>query len=289
MKGENMKTEKTGLLRIGILLLGISAIVFACILSLAVFLLGCAETESEPKAEEVLRMVLEKHEAAEGYKGIGVMTQYGAVQTYAVGNEGIVDITQYEGVQPHEVSYSYAMKPIDRATKWKLEYNGKLLVCNGTTSWTYNKEGKSAYRGNCSGVIRVDYYPSIEGLLKCSQADLCNLTLGTGELSGRACYIIQATFNENLTFPQVVKDILWIDKEYLYPLKIEKVIKWTDPRTDETRTDIMMLEYKNIEFNVSDEEFEFIPPEDTKIIEIPPIPPITEIPPPIEPGANKPK
>jgi len=220
---------------------------------LAVLLLGCVE-DTENKAEEVLKMVMERHEEAklEGYKGIVTITEH-----------------LRSGVQTYEISW--AVKPIDEPTKWKVEGDDVLYVCNGTTYWMYDRGERSAYRGNCSsGVIKCDYYPSIEALLKCSQAGLCNLTLEKGELSGRDCFIIQSIKETPCvgSLYEVEREILWIDKENLYPLKIEKVIK-SALRTGEMRTVIMVSEYKNIEFNVSGEEFEFIPPEGTEIIEIP--------------------
>jgi outer membrane lipoprotein-sorting protein len=158
----------------------------------------------------------------------------------------IVVVTNYGGKE--EV---YKAKFWMKGNKHRGDDGKTLTVSNGSVVWIYDREKNELVRMNFSGEKpQFDYGRIIEELLKSYNIKL----LGEEKIDDRECYVIEAE-------PKAggAKMKMWVDKEYWYPLKTEMTIE--DIKTT--------VEYRNVSFNsgLSDDLFEFTPPENAKIVE----------------------
>jgi len=191
-------------------------------------LMGCTQMS----AEEIAKKMEEKYDAIKDMKGTMVIT------------------TEFQGEKQIQViNFSYK-KP----NKWRSEDANSTIVSNGSVVWIYDKRKNEVIITKLPETKKpeFDYGKIIEDLLEKNDVKL----LGVENVLGRNCYVIEVT-PKNKTF--YVKQKLWIDKEFWYPIRIE--INYGEFNS--------IIEYRNIQFNtgIRGEEFEFKPPEGAKIIE----------------------
>ena len=203
---------------------------WAClaVLLVATLIAGCAQMS----AEDIAKKMEEKYKAIKDMKGEMVTTVY-------VQGKKIVRVTKF------------AMKKPD---KFWSDSENYTIVSNGTVMWIYDKKKNIVTETKLPKTNRpkFDYGELIKDLMSKNNVKL----LGSEKVYGRDCYVIEAT-PKNRTF--YVKQKLWIDKEYWYPLKIESdcgLFKTT-------------IEYKDMKFNtgIPDSFFNFKPPEGVKVVE----------------------
>ncbi|MDI6885767.1 MAG: outer membrane lipoprotein carrier protein LolA [archaeon] len=187
----------------------------------ALILISCTDMS----AEEIVKKMQKKYDAVEDYKGTMVVK------------------TNFQGeVETYEVHFMMK-KP---SNKYKSEDENLLFVSNGKTTWIYNKKKNVVTKLEIAEERRempeFDYGEIIKDSFEKSDIKL----IGKEKVSGRECYVIEVT-PENNTF--YVKQKLWIDKEFWYPLEIK--VDYGEFNST--------IEYRNVEFNtgINDEEFEF--------------------------------
>ena len=138
--------------------------------------------------------------------------------------------------------------------------NGILMVSNGSTLWTYDNKSNTVtvmekISSHTSSTGTIDYGAIVKDMLERYDVKL----LGSEEVAGKDCYVLLLK-PKNETINLSIK--MWVEKDYWMPLKMEMSdgIKVT-------------TEYLNIEINtgVSDDVFEFKPPEGAKIIKKEPV------------------
>ncbi|RLI80472.1 hypothetical protein DRP05_00435 [Archaeoglobales archaeon] len=103
---------------------------------------------------------------------------------------------------------------------------------------------------NISEKPQFDYGKVVEYLLESYKVKL----LGEEKLNNKDCYILEAESKDG-----GVKMKIWVDKEFWYPIRTEVTFE----------SILTIVEYKNISFNthLSDDLFEFKPPEGVKVVE----------------------
>ena len=197
-------------------------------LTITILLLGCMQMS----AEQIAKKAEEKYERMEDMKGIMVLT------------------TEFEGEkQIMEIKFWYK-KP----NKWRSESKDMLTVTNGSVMWLYNKQSNEVIITELPEAQKpdFDYGKIVKDMLEKYEIKL----IGEEKVTGRDCYVMEAIPKKEKF---IVKQKLWIDKEFWYPLRIEMNFGEFNST----------IEYKDVEFNtgMSDEEFEFKPPEGAKIVE----------------------
>jgi len=161
----------------------------------------------------------------------------------------VVVVTSYHGKKKVE-EIRFAVKKPDKF--WQ-EGENYTIVSNGKTMWIYDKNKNEVIKINMPKKRpKFDYGEFIKDLLKDNKVKL----LGTGKVTGRECYVIEA-IPRNKTY--YIEQKLWIDKEYWYPLKIE--INYGEFNST--------IEYRHVKFNtgIPDSFFEFKPPAGARVIE----------------------
>ena len=198
---------------------------------LVILLVECLVMECmQMSAEEIVKKVKEKYNAVEDMKGEVV-------------------ITTDNGTKRVEV-IKFAMK---KPGKFWQEEDNYTIVSNGKTMWIYYKKMNEVVKVNLPEKRpKFDYGEIIKDLLKRNEVKL----LGSDEMAGRDCYVIEVIPKNKTSY---VKQKLWIDKEYWYPLKIE--INYGEFNST--------IEYKDVKFNtgIPDSFFEFKPPKGAKVVE----------------------
>jgi len=204
---------------------GKPALILLALLTTALFA-GCTQMS----AEEIAKKIEEKYDAVEDFKGILRVTIEGG---------------------KHVMEYEYVFKKPNKMRMYDKE-RGWLVVSNGEKMWIYDKKKNKVMVMNFTSYNQVnpDYGKLVKDMFKLYDVKL----LGSEDLSGRNCYVIQLTPKDN----EKVKVKMWVDKEFWYPLKIEYNFNGINTT----------VEYLNVEFNtgVSDEVFNFTPPKGAKII-----------------------
>jgi outer membrane lipoprotein-sorting protein len=194
---------------------------------LAVLLAGCTQMS----AEEIAKKVEEKYNAIEDFKGILRFTAEGKI-----------------GKQVME--YEYVFKKPNKVRMYNKEM-GTLVVSNGEKMWIYDEKKNEVFVMDVGQYNQAnpDYGELVKDMLKRYDVKL----LGSEKVSGRDCYVIQLIPKDN----KEAEAKMWVDKECWYPLKIEYSVGGMKST----------MEYLNVEFNtgVSDDEFQFTPPEGAKI------------------------
>ncbi|AGK62016.1 Outer membrane lipoprotein-sorting protein [Archaeoglobus sulfaticallidus PM70-1] len=192
-----------------------------------VLLAGCTQMS----AEEMARNIEEKYNAVKDFKGI--------LRVTAEGKSGKM-----------VMEYEYVFKKPNKVRMHNKEM-GTLIVSNGEKMWIYDEKKNEVFVMDVGQYNQVnpDYGELVKDMLKRYDVKI----LGSEKVSGRDCYVVQLTPKDN----ESIEAKMWVDKEYWYPLKIEHSIGGIKST----------VEYINVEFNtgVSDDEFQFTPPEGAKI------------------------
>jgi len=185
---------------------------------------------TQMSAEEIAKKMEEKYKSIEDMKGTITIT------------------TEFQGEKQVHTT-SFAMK----GNKYRSEDENSIIVSNGKTMRIYDKKKNEVVKMELPETEKpeFDYGKFIKNMLENNDVKLA----GGEKVSGRDCYVIEVT-PKNETF--YAKQKLWIDKEFWYPIKIE--INYGEFSS--------AIEYQ-IEFNtgISDDVFEFTPPEGTKVVE----------------------
>lgn len=197
------------------------------VLTITTIFLACIQLS----AEQIVEKMKEKYNSTKDMKGVMIVTtNLGKQQTQTT---------------------KFAMK---KPNKWKTEDENILTISNGKTMWIYDKQKNEVAKFNLPEVKQpeFDYGKIVKDMLEKYDIEL----VGEDKISNRNCYVIELKPKGKDYF---INQKLWVDKEYWYPLKIE--INYGNFSST--------VEYKNVEFNagISDEEFEFKPPEGAKIVE----------------------
>ncbi|AEA47863.1 outer membrane lipoprotein-sorting protein [Archaeoglobus veneficus] len=201
------------------------------VLLLATLLVGCTQMS----AEEIAKKVEEKYNQLEDFRG---------VQRIVVETNGV----------KHTQEYEFAFKKPNKVRMYNKE-QGLLIVSNGKTMWSYDEKNNEVFVMELKQPeVSPDYGKLVKNMMEYYDVEL----LGSEKVLGRDCYVLKLTPKEGSEFAEFAStQKMWIDKEYWYPLKTE--MKGKDMS--------MTMEYTEIEFNtgVSDDVFEFTPPEGAKI------------------------
>ena len=202
-------------------------VVMALLLVLAALIVGCMQMS----AEEIAKKVEEKYNQLEDFKGV----QRIVVEMYGV---------------KHTQEYEFVFKKPNKMRMYNKE-QGLLIVSNGKTMWSYDEKNNEVFVMELKQPeVSPDYGKLVKNMLEYYDVEL----LGSEKVLGRDCYVLKLT-PRGEGFASTQK--MWIDKEYWYPLRMEMKGKRMN----------MTMEYTEIEFNtgVSDDVFEFTPPEGAKI------------------------
>jgi len=198
-------------------------------LLLATLLLGCMQMS----AEDIAKKMEEKYNSIKDMKGTVVVT------------------TSFRGENQIQI-VNFAMK---KPGKFRSEDENTLTVSDGKTVWTYNKQKNEVVKTELPETPEkpeFDYGKIIKEMLENNKVEL----LGEEKIANRDCYIIEVRPKNESYY---IKQKLWIDKEFWYPLRMEIYYG----KFNST------IEYKDVEFNtgISDKEFEFVVPEGAKVTE----------------------
>ncbi len=151
--------------------------------------------------------------------------------------QGNVDVTEVH----------FAMK---KPSKYRTEDSDVINVSNGETTWVYDKNTGETKTGDVSGAPQsvFDYQNMVKSKLEKSNKEY----LGDGKIEGRDCFIVKLVPLEGHEDAQS-EQIIWVDKEFWYPLKIEM----------KEGAAHMTLEYTDLKLNsgLSDDIFELEAPE----------------------------
>ncbi len=194
---------------------------------LALLLLGCTQ-QTQLTAEEIAKEMQKRYESIKDMSGeIVVTTNYG------------------------DKEETYRAKFWMKGNKYRGDDGKTLTVSNGSVTWIYDREKNEVVRMSFSGEKpQFDYGMIIKGLMESYNVRL----LGEERIDSRECYVIEAE-------PKAggAKMKMWVDKEFWYPLKTEMTVEGVTT----------VVEYRNVSFNtgLSDDLFEFTPPEGVKIVE----------------------
>ncbi len=200
---------------------------------IAIFLtaifLGCVQMS----AEDIAKKMQEKWKEVEDYSG---------VQSVTVTMNGKTSSAEYKFVfkKPNKI--------------WMLDKTHDLLmVSNGKKLWSYDEKNKTVVVMNVSNfqAFSMNYSEIIKDILDKFDVKL----LGEEKVAGRNCYVISLKPKSGL-INETIK--MWVDKTFWMPLKTELSMKGMK----------VVTEYKNLSINtgVSDDLFEFKPPEGVKVV-----------------------
>ncbi len=196
-------------------------------LIMTILFIGCTQMS----AEEIAKKMQERYASLKDMKGTMVIT------------------TQFKGMEQSK-QIQFAMKKPD---KFRSEDEKMLMVSNGKTMWIYDKQRNVVTKVNLPKIKQpeFDYGKIVKDMLDKYDVKY----LGEEKVSGRDCYVIELIPKETKL---VIKQKLWVDKNFWYPLKIESSYN----KFNST------IEYHNVEFNtgIDDKEFEFVLPEGAKVV-----------------------
>lgn len=200
-------------------------------LILSIVATGCID---EMTVEEIAKHTQEKYETVHDFKATRIAT------TNVQGAEVTDEI---------EISIKKPNKFMSEDKK-----RGVITVSNGEVMWVYDVKKGEATRAPLEGsgdLPDFDYGRFIKELLVDTNATL----LGEEKLSGRSCYVIEATPKKGT---YITGQKIWIDKKYRLPVRIETGFEGFKSS----------VEYTNVSFNtgISDGEFEFSPPAGVRVI-----------------------
>ncbi|XRO76625.1 DUF4367 domain-containing protein [Methanocaldococcus sp. 10A] len=144
------------------------------------------------------------------------------------------------------IQYNYAFK---KPNKYYMENDDVLIVSDGKTMYIYDKKSNKYMKTEIKGEenpYNPDYGKFIKEMLK--EYDI--KYLGEETYDNKKCYVLELISKENPN--EKIK--MYVDENYWQPLKIE--------------TKDMVIEYKNVKFNVDipDSKFTFTPPKGAELI-----------------------
>ena len=195
-------------------------------LVISAMIAGC----SQLTAEEIAKKVKEKYDSIADINGT------------------VKIITKYPNGNTTIEIYRIAIKKPD---KFRCDSENMSIISDGKTMWIYDKKRSEVIKLNIPEKPKeIDYGEFVENMYKKNSIRL----VGSENINSRDCYIIEVT-PKNRTY--YVKQILWIDKEYWYPLRVY---------IDYGKFNAT-VEY-NLTFNsgLSDDIFKFTPPKGIKIV-----------------------
>ena len=200
-------------------------------LLLSIVTTGCI---GEMTVEEVVKNTQEMYESVDDFKAT------------------IITTTTVQGVDVTDKTDISIKKP----NKFKSEdkKRGIITVSNGKVMWVYDAKKGEAIKASLEGsgdLSDFDYGQIINDLLMNNDVAL----IGQEKLSGMFCYVIEVTPREDT---YITRQTIWIDKKYWLPIRIKT--DFGDFKSS--------VEYANISINsgISDNEFEFVPPESAEIV-----------------------
>lgn len=201
-------------------------------LLLSIMVTGCID---EMTVEKIATHTQEKYESVDDFKATMIVT------------------TNVQGAEERDKVDISIKKP----NKFKSEdkKRGIITVSNGKVTWVYDVKKGEATKASLEGsgsMPDFDYGQIISSLLINNDVTL----VGEDKLGGMSCYVIEASPKKET---YLIRQRIWIDKKYWFPIRIET--DFGDFKSS--------VEYTNISINsgISDDEFEFVPPEGVKIVE----------------------
>jgi len=210
---------------------------------LAILILGCTQVQLSEKSPQSVAQSMTVEEVIEKMK-----ERYNNFQDL----QGIVNMSmKVENTTMYEVGRFIVKKP----DKFRVESKELLYISNGKVIWLYNKVTNEYTVANISNIDKPETliskigYGFLFDVFNNSKKKL----LSVGKFKDKECYLIVVPpTNEN---PRKIQ--VWVDKQELYPLKVEISGNQT-----------IVITYEDVKFNsgVSDELFNFTPPEGAKML-----------------------
>lgn len=204
---------------------------------------GCTE-QPELSANEVMNDTVDKYKSANDYSYSMVLTSPEYDEVNNVKTEAFYDS-------------SGKGKLIIEKPSEDLIY---VVVNDGNTIWTYNSEHNVATRNPESVNIfqenPLTYYTLMEQIIENNEPEL----QGTETINGNKTYILEFVFESSIPEFPVDSAKYWINSENWSPVKYEL---YKDGEL------VISATFKNFRFNkgIPDEEFEYQPPENARIVE----------------------
>ncbi|MFC4448425.1 outer membrane lipoprotein-sorting protein [Halorussus aquaticus] len=224
----------------------------ALAVALLVVFSGCAGMqfgETDMSADEIGEKVEQK------YENIGTFT--GTVTTKIVtGNETrTTKANVWINQSASEMRYEYVAPE---------SQNGTILVKNESAMWTYNETTNTVRKTNISSLgtqgMSQNYQQLVETVLENYNVSY----RGTETVGNRSTYVLSLVPKSGSSLANITQNYtLWIDKDSWFPVKRHMVSSFGN-QTYETTTTYSNL---TLDANVSDDTFEFRPPEDAEVVE----------------------
>lgn len=241
-----------------------------CLL-IAFLVVGCFQSQDEQEfqpvevesAEDVMQNVREGYDFIEGVKGTVVVT------------------TDPEMFGVEEGKTRFWMKK-DGSYKYRVEHEIETMVSNGSVTWRnahlnsqdfvilMSKAFDEVVKTEESYITIFTYAPKPDTYWWINESNFIimpkepgmNLS-GEEEVAGRDCYVVEVYEEVNQT--KEIFSKLWVDKEYYYPLKIQKS---TQDHTVGSNEGNFTIQYESIDFNpeIDDSKFEYQIPQDIQRI-----------------------
>ena len=207
---------------------------------LTTLLEGCIQ--EKPAAEDILNRMHEKYSSITSYKA----TLY---------QKEIADR------KVRETRYEVSVKRPDRA---RMEHvsSGTVTILNGSKIWFYSKntgeirEVTYNYTYNHSF---LDFFGTILEMVKEYRASLA----GEEKVNGKRCYVLSLKLLQTLERTSRVEK-LWVVKGEWYPARVQMRFEFSEEMREKFGINFsnstVILELKNVEFNISISDAEFLPP-----------------------------
>lgn len=205
----------------------------------ATLLEGCIQ--EKPAAEDILSRMHEKYGSISSYKA----TLY---------QREIVD------GKIRETRYEVLFKKPDRA---RMEHvsSGTVTITNGSRTWVY-KSGQQILATNHSDKSTfADFFGFTLEMLKGYNASL----VGEEKINGKDCYVLSLKPSHESSEGTSQLEKLWVVKEEWYPARIQMRIQLSEEMKEKFGINFsnstVILELRDVEFNISISDDEFLPPE----------------------------
>ena len=142
-----------------------------------------------------------------------------------------------------------------KKNKYRMETDQRIIVTDGTTSWSYNPQSKqlviNAYKEDSRSL-------SPENMLLQYPRDYYSTLVGEEKTAGEVCYVLKLTPKEEGSTAKAMK--LWVNKSWL----IKKVEATDQSGTVTTYT----IKTVTIDKGIADTKFEFTPPAGADVIDL---------------------
>jgi len=193
--------------------------------------LGCAGKE------DIVKKVEEKHSSLDGYSGSVSITNNMTGEAFKV--------NLWVKKEKQKIVYTY---PED--------VEGASVISNGSIVWFYNPKENSAIYAEV-GEVQIPNF-DYGSLFKTIVSNSTIEDVSEVKTNGKSEYLLVVKPNDTANKDVTIK--IWIDKDMLYPSKIQWLVEGEEA---------FRVEYQNITFDVaSDELFEFSPPEGVDVMSI---------------------